>query len=78
VSPFAPRPCLCGCGRTFRRPRSIALCKAGTARAYELMRAIPLLDEFNAESRRSYRFWSSEVTVAAALAADRAPVAAGA
>jgi hypothetical protein len=65
------RPCLCGCGRMFIRPKSMPLCTAATARAWELCRAIPLRDEFNAVSRRNHRFWSSEATVAAALAADR-------
>lgn len=66
------KPCLCGCGAMFSRTKSIPLCKAASDRAYEIMRAIPLLDEPNAYARRSYRFWDGTATVAAALAADRA------
>jgi len=68
----ARRECLCLCGATFARTKSIPLCKAASARAYEIMRAIPLLDVQNAYARRSYAFWTGFETVRAALAADRA------
>lgn len=66
------RPCICGCGALIARNRSVPLCPSGTARAWALMREIPLRDEPNARARRQYRFWNGTATVAAALAADRA------
>lgn len=65
------RPCICQCGQTFRRRKSLPLCKVGFNRACELMQRIPLLDEQNAEARRFNRVWSSEATVAAMIASDR-------
>lgn len=32
-------PCLCGCGRTFRRPKSWPLCKAADARVWATFKA---------------------------------------
>jgi hypothetical protein len=61
------RQCLCGCGATFKRPRSLPLCAGANARAWAICRALPLADELNAEARRNYRFWSSAETVRAAL-----------
>lgn len=60
-------PCLCDCGRTFARPKSLPLCRTANARAWAICLAIPLVDEFNAEARRNYRFWASAETVRAAL-----------
>ena len=65
-----PRACLGGCGRTFARPKSIALCRAATIKANAAMRSLPLLDEPNAASRRSARFWIDPETVRLALVGD--------
>lgn len=68
----AARSCLCGCGRTFNRSRSMPLCKLATARVYQLIPTLPLLDELNARDRRSNRVWCDEKTVAALLTDDMA------
>lgn len=64
------KPCVCGCGQQLDRPKGLPLCKAAYARAWELCRAIPLRDEFNAVSRRNYRFWSDAAGITAALLAQ--------
>lgn len=70
-----PRSCLCGCRRTFSRSRSFPLCAAGTALVYARLKALPLLDEPNAASRRSNRVWYDEQAVRALLAGDVASAA---
>jgi hypothetical protein len=62
--------CICGCGKQFRRSRSMPICKAASDRAHALVKQIPPLDEPNAEFRRRNRFWADRSAVLAALRGD--------
>lgn len=73
-----PRPCLCDCGRQLRRERSLPLCRAASARAYELVKLFPLPTNLSlADPRlaRSNYFFCDAKTVAAALRGDLAEAA---
>lgn len=68
------RPCLCGtCGRTFNRPKSIALCKPANTRAWAVMRSLAP-DDLIERAKFSARFWVDPETVRAALNGDLAKV----
>ena len=64
-----PAPCLCQCGKTFARPKSLPLCKSASQRAHRAFRA-SVQGTPNADYVRAFNaFYGSPEAVTAALAA---------
>jgi hypothetical protein len=66
--------CLCGCGRTYRRPKSMPLCKPASTRAWAVCRSLYGDADLCEQGRINARFWVDPETVRAALNGDLAKV----